>query len=127
MNAREFATASLRGGDLEGMGVKGYTLRKTLEMDKPRVSVIMPYKKPTFLDEAIKAKKHVPEANYNVIPDMRDKNVRSGLPKGRRSLISDDIMASARRSPQPDQGSYKPNFTLTEKRKIGAFNLKGSR
>ena len=56
-------------------------------------------KKPTFLDEAIRAKKHVPEANYNVIPDMKDKNVKSGLPKGRRSLISDDIMASARRSP----------------------------
>ena len=49
MNAREFATASLRGGDLEGMGVKGYTLRKTLEMDKPRASVIMPYKKHIFI------------------------------------------------------------------------------
>ena len=99
MNAREFATASLRGKDLDGMGVKGYSLRKTLEMDKPRVTVMMPYRKPSFLDDAIKAKKHVPEANYNVIPDMKDKNIKSGLSKGRRSLISEEIMNSARRSP----------------------------
>ena len=127
MNAREFATASLKGADLDGMGVKGYTLRKTLEMDKPRVSVIMPYKNPTFLDMAVKMKKHVPDANYNVIPDLKDKSLRSGLPKGRRSLISEEIMHSARRSPAPECGSYKPNYIRTEKRIIGAFNLKGSR
>ena len=99
MNAWEFATASLKGNDLDGMGVKGYTVRKTLEMDKPRITVMIPYKKPSFLDEAIKLKKHVPEANYNVVADMKDKNIKSGLCKGRRSLISDEIMNSARRSP----------------------------
>ena len=100
MTAREYATANLR--DLDGMGVKGYTLRKTVEMDKPRASVILPYKKTTFVDEAVKMKKFVPDAHYNVIPNMKDKNTKSGLPKGPRSLIAHDVEKIARRSPQPD-------------------------
>ena len=127
MNAREFATASLQRGNLEGMGIQGYTIRKTCEMDKPRISVIMPYKKPTFLDEAIKLKRFVPDANYEVVKDMKDKNERSALPKGQRVLMSDEIAKSARRSPQPESCSYKPLYTLTEKRKLGAFNLKENR
>lgn len=50
-------------------------------MDKPRISVIKAYKKPTFLDEAIKMKRFVPDANYEVISDIKDKNERSGLPR----------------------------------------------
>ena len=107
------------------MGVKGYTLRKTLEMDKPRASVILPYKKTTFVDEAVKMKKFVPCAHYDVIPNMKDKNTRSGLPKGPRSTIATDAERLARKSPQPECGTYKPNFTPTEKRILGCFNLKG--
>ena len=87
MTAREYATANLR---LDEMGVKGYTLRKTLEMDKPRASVILPYKKTTFIDEAIRDKKFVPDAHYDVIPNLKDKNTRSGLPKGKRESFFTD-------------------------------------
>ena len=58
-------------------------------MDKPRISVIKAYKKPTFLDEAIKMKRFVPDADYEVISDIKDKNIRSGLPREKRSLMSD--------------------------------------
>ena len=50
-----------------------------------------PSKKSTFLDEVIRMKRHVPDANYEVASDMKDKDSRSGLPKGQRSLMSDDI------------------------------------
>ena len=99
MNAREFATASLQRGNLEGMGIQGYTIRKTCEIDKPRISVIMPYKKPGFIDETLKLKRFVPDANYEVITNMKDKNERSALPKGPRVMMSDEIAKSARRSP----------------------------
>ena len=56
------------------MGIQGYTIRKTCEIDKPRISVIMPYKKPGFVDAAIKLKRFVPDANYEIINDMKDKN-----------------------------------------------------
>ena len=126
MTAREFAMSNLKHQDLEGMGVQGYTVRKTLEVMKPRNSVIVPYKTPNFLEEAIKTKRFVPDANYEVIPNMKDKNTRSSLPKERRRTIATDAEAVARRSPQPDQGTYKPKYLLTEKRNLGAFNLKGS-
>ena len=83
-------------------------------------------KKTTFLDEAVKLKKHVPCANYDVIPNLRDKNTKSALPKDRRHTIATDAEKRARKSPMPDQGTYKPIFSLTEKRKLGAFNLKGN-
>lgn len=72
------------------MGVQGYSIQRTVELDKPRNSVIVPYKKTTYLEEAVKLKRHVPAANYNVIPDLRDKNTRSGLPKERRRTIATD-------------------------------------
>ena len=86
-----------------------------------------PSKKSTFLDEVIRMKRHVPDANYEVASDMKDKDSRSGLPKGQRSLMSDEIASQARRSPQPDFGTYQPLFKLTEKRQLGAFNLKEDR
>ena len=123
MTAREYAIANLRGVD--NLGVDGYSVRKTLELDMPRNSVILPYKKKTFIDDAIRDKKFVPCANYDVISNLKDKNTRSALPKGKRHTIATDAEALAKRSPQPDVGTYKPNFGLTEKRNIGAFNLKG--
>ena len=116
MTAREFATSSLKGAEIENMGVQGYTVRKTVEMDKPRITVFKPSKKSTFLDEVIRMKRHVPDADYEVTSDIKEKDTRSGLPKGQRSLLSDEIANQARRSPQPDFGTYKPLYSITEKR-----------
>ena len=124
MTAREFAVANLR--DSDGLGVEGYTVRRTLEVETPRIAVMFPYKKQTFVDEAVKQKRWVPDAKYNVIPNMADKNTRSAMCKDKRHTIATDIEKIAAKVKKPAPGTYKPNFMLTEKRKLGAFNLKGA-
>ena len=124
MTAREFAVANLR--DSDGLGVQGYTVRRTLEVEKARAAVMFPYKKHTFVDDAIKDKKWVPDAKYDVIPSMKDKNTRSGMCKDKRHTIASDIERWAKKIKMPDQGAYKPSFSLTEKRKLGCFKFKGS-
>ena len=100
MTAREFAKSNLR--DLDGIGIKGYSIKTALMMDKPRTSVILPYKKTTFIDEAIRSKRHVPPSNYEVIPNLRDKSMKSGLPKSYRATIATDVEKFAKRNPRPD-------------------------
>lgn len=100
MTAREYAKANLR--DLDGVGIKGYSIKTAHEMDKPRTSVILPYKKTTFIDEAIRSKKHVPPSNYDVIPNLRDKNTKSAMPKSFRHTIASDCEKFAKRNPRPD-------------------------
>ena len=123
MTAREFAVSNLRGCD--GLGVEGYTVRRTLEVEKARVAAMRPYKKETFVDIAIKERKWVPDAKYNVIPDLKSKNTKSEWAKDRRHSLYTDACDRKKRSPCPDPGSYMPAFTLTEKRKIGCYSLKG--
>ena len=100
MTAREYALANLKEAD--GIGIRGYSCRKTLELNKPRVSAILPYKKTTFIDEAIRSKKHVPPSNYDVIPNLRDKNTKSAMPKSFRHTIASDCEKFAKRNPRPD-------------------------
>ena len=100
MTAREYALANLK--ECDGMAIKGYTVRKTLELNKPRNSVIVPYKKTTFIDAAIKSKRHVPPSNYNVIPNLLDKNTKSAMCRGMRATIATDAERLAKRIPQPD-------------------------
>lgn len=100
MTAREYALANLKEAD--GIGIRGYSCRKTLELNKPRVSAILPYKKTTFIDAAIKSKKHVPPSNYDVIPNLMEKSTKSSLPKGFRHTIATDAERLAKRVPQPD-------------------------
>lgn len=47
--------------------MEGYELnRTTTKFDGPLVTKIHAGKKKTFVDDAIKFKKHVPDANYNI-------------------------------------------------------------
>jgi len=125
MTAREFAVANLR--DSDSLGVAGYSVRRTLEVEKPLSAVMFPYKKRTFIDDAIRDRNWVPDpTKYDVIPSMKDKNTRSGMCKDIRHTIASDVQRLAKKIKTPDQGTYKPDFKLVEPKKIGCFNFKGS-
>jgi hypothetical protein len=50
------------------IGIEGYTVRKTLELDKPHTLSWKPTKRPNFLDDIVraKAKNCVPASFYNI-------------------------------------------------------------
>lgn len=64
--AREFIMQTMRSDG--GLGVEGYTVRRTLELDKPLAYGWKPTKRPNFLDEQMKSKQKncVPSAFYNI-------------------------------------------------------------
>ena len=61
--------------------MEGYYLPDTVLVDKPLHSKIFPGKKFTYIDEAVKAKKHVPSANYEIMGNMIIKGHKSNLEK----------------------------------------------
>lgn len=125
MTARDFVLNQM--GKKNQIGVEGYTLANTMTaFDGPLVTRIHAGKKKTFIDDEVKAKKHVPEANYNVSLDWtRDK--RSNFSKGFRHTLATEIAAHAKKHARPEPLTYKPDHKLVEPRLKGAFNLKGNR
>ena len=89
MTARDFVMSSMKKN--ESFGVDGYLLAKTMtNFDKPLAARIHAGKKKTFVDDAVKVKKHVPDANYNVSIDWT-KDKKSNLCKDFRHTIPTDI------------------------------------
>ena len=79
--------------------------------DLPRTARIHPGRKTTFIDEAVKEKKSVPESSrYNVIKDMGS-NKKADMAKGKRKLMTDDIANFQRLNPFPAPNHFKPDHT----------------
>ena len=90
MTARDFVMATLKK-DNDQFGVDGYLLAKTMtKFDKPLVTRIHNGKKKTFVDMEVKAKKHVPDAHYNVSIDWTA-NKKSNFNRDMRHTIPTDI------------------------------------
>ena len=85
-----------------------------------------PGPKKTFVDEAIKAKKHVPANNYNVSGDLAKNNKKSGLCKSPRHTVAGEIEHKAKRTNSPSPDAYAPIEKHVTRRVLGAFNLKGA-
>lgn len=125
MNARDFALQSMRKA--ESVGVEGYFLAKTItNFDKPLAAKIHAGKKKTFIDEAVTGKKHVPDANYNVLIDWTSSK-KSNFARDMRHTLATDIERHAKRTTKPEPSTYSPKHALVEPRMTGAFNLKSNR
>ena len=89
LTAKEFVKNCI--GQNEEFGIDGYSLPRTLTpFDKPFKARILPGKKKTYLDDAIRDKRHVPPANYNIAIDWT-RNARSNFAKDMRHTIPTDI------------------------------------
>ena len=83
-------------------------------------------KKKTFVDDAIKFKRHVPAANYNVSFDWTvDKH--NNFSKDKRHTLATDIERLAKKDLKPEPHTYSPRHRLVEATVKGAFNFKGKR
>lgn len=96
-------------------------------MEKPLVAKIHSGVKKTFVDYEVKAKKHVPDANYNVRTSLEHKRTRSNWCKDMRHTIATDCEKETKRLNFPEPSTYKPQHKITEPRVLGAFNLKGAK
>ena len=89
LTAKEFVRNCI--GQNEDFGIDGYSLARTYTpFDKPFKARILPGKKTTYVDDAIKEKRHVPAANYNVAIDWT-RNARSNFSRDMRHTIPTDI------------------------------------
>ena len=125
MTSREYVISQLQKN--QDYGVEGYELKRTLtKFDGPLVTKIHAGKKKTFVDDAIRFKKHVPDANYNVQYDwIAEKH--PNFNKDKRHTIATDIQRKAERDSKPEPHTYSPRHQLVEPSLKGAFNFKGKR
>ena len=54
-------------------GIEGYKMTGTTALDKPVVFKLSTGPKKTYIDDAVKSKKGIPSANYNVMGDLVNK------------------------------------------------------
>ena len=89
MTSRDFVVSQLQKN--QDYGIEGYELNRTLtKFDGPLITKIHMGKKKTFVDDAIKFKRHVPAANYNVSYDWTvDKH--GNFNKDKRHTLASDI------------------------------------
>ena len=125
MTVKEFVQSSLK--QKEEFGIAGYNLVKTTALDKPYKAIVLGAPKKTFVDFEVKRKSFVPDAKYEVRTEMEDKKHKSDWAKFDRVLIATDIQNLAKKESRPDPGTYKLGHKYTEKKALGAFNLKGTR
>ena len=74
-------------------GIEGYDLPKfDVNFDKVRKVKMIKDNRPSFLDEAVKIKKFVPEPTlYEVSGNLINSKKKSGLCKGKRIMMSEEI------------------------------------
>ena len=72
----------------------------------------------------MKLKEMVPDADYKVIPNIRDTTHRSDWGRNPRDVIAAEIMKRSQRDLRPDPSSYKINLKQVEKKPKGSFKYK---
>ena len=89
ISARDYVNMGIRGKS--EFGITNYHLPKGT-FDLARTTRIHPGKRTTYIDEAVKLKKIVPApTRYNVNLNMGEDKKKSGMGKGMRRLMTDDI------------------------------------
>ena len=66
-------------GGKQQFGIQGYKMVGTTAFDKPFVPKIVSGKKTTYIDDAVRSKKNVPDFKYNVAGDMNRTGHKSDL------------------------------------------------
>ena len=109
-------------------GVDGYNLATTMtNFDKPICTKLVSGQKKTFVDDAVKAKRHVPDAKYDVSLNWVAPNKRSNFCKDKRHTIATDIERVTKRETRPNQHTYSPSHKLVEPKVLASLNMKGKR
>jgi hypothetical protein len=90
----------------------------------PLTTKIHEGKRTTYIDDAVKLKNFVPAATrYNVTQNMGSESKKSGMPKGKRRLMTDEIATFQRLNPFPAPNAFKPDHTRIQK-KLGGISYK---
>ena len=91
MSIDDYVQFGLKGST--DFGIQGYKVAYTCELDKPQIKKIHPGKRTTYLDDAMKSKKFVPPAKYEIMGDLVDKKHKSKIDKAKRKTMADEIAA----------------------------------
>ena len=104
-------------------GIEGYDLPKyNANYDNVRRVRMIKDNRPSFLDEAVKIKKFVPEPTlYEVSGNLVHAKKKSGLSKGKRIMMPEEIEIYEKKNQKPPPGEYNPQLKT---KFLGAFNLK---
>lgn len=81
--------------------------------------------KKTFIDDIVRSKSTIPSSGtYNTGGSLINPKKNSGLPKGKRITLIDEIILDNKKNIKPGPGTYEDN---TKIKYIGAFNLKDAK
>ena len=97
MSVNDYVQYGLKRGKDDNFGVNGYKVAYTCELDKPLVKKIHPGLRKTYVDDAIREKKIIPPAKYEIQGDLLDTKHKSFLCKAPRRTMADEIAAEQKR------------------------------
>eukprot|EP00347_Sterkiella_histriomuscorum_P002618 403367446 len=104
-------------------GIDGYDFPTfNAHFDKVRTNKIVNNQKKNFIDDYVKSKSMVPApAEYNTSGSLINPKKNSGLSKGKRITLIDEIIKDSEKNIKPGPGTYEDK---TKIKYMGAFNLK---
>ena len=104
-------------------GIDGYDFPTfNAHMDKVRTHKIINNQKKKFIDDYVISKSMVPAlAEYNTSGSLINPKKNSGLSKGKRITLIDEIVKDSEKNIKPGPGTYEDK---TKIKYMGAFNLK---
>lgn len=125
MSVKEYVQFGSRKGGSEEFGIFGYTITKINPLDKPQIKNIKNNKRKTYLDDAVKEKRDVPNKFYNTMRNLVDKQHKSNLCKAPRTSVWDEIAKCFKKNPAP--GAHKPSFNLVHRNHSACLSYKSDR
>ena len=116
------------GQGTEDFGINGYYLAKTNALSKAHQQKIHNGKKTTYIDDAIRAKRGIPDFKYELSGNMLfGKERMSNLEKAKRNTPTVQIENWNKKNKRPTMVTYKPDFKQVEKDNKVCLNFKSPR
>ncbi len=94
---------------------------KSYALDSPQSFRIIPGKRSTYIDDHIRFKRGIPQTLYNTATNLLNEKLKSSLPKEKRRLVTDDILAHLKLNPSPAPVAYSPNHRLLQQNEKVCF------
>ena len=109
----------------QDLGIQGYFITKINPLDKPKTRAIKSGKRTTYLDDAVRDKRDVPNKFYNTMNDLNDKKHSSNLCKAKRTSLMDEIAKHKKKYPAPNR--YNPSFEVVKAKHSACLGFRGMR